>query len=65
METQNTGSPSASRLIESFFGNNKFPKFVSEDAKEELEMKVHSTIQIYQAEEVLRAVANENTTASL
>ena len=52
-------------LLKVFFGNDKLPKFVSEDAKEEIEMKVHGTIQIYQADEVLRVVANEDTTASL
>ena len=43
----------------------KLPESMSEDEKEELEMKAHSAIQLCQADEVLREVADEDTVAGL
>ena len=38
---------------------------MSEDEKEELEMKAYSVIQLYLADEVLQEVADEDTAAGL
>ena len=54
-------------LLKVLSGKDKLPKSMSDDEKEELEMKAHSVcvIQLCLADKVLREVANEDTTAGL
>jgi len=52
-------------LLKVLSGKGKLPESMSEDEKEELEMKAHSAIQLYLADEVLRKVADEDTVAGL
>ena len=65
MESQNAGSLDATRLVEVLSGKDKLMESISEDEKEELEMKAHNIIQFYLADEVLREVADEDTAAGL
>ena len=67
MESQNAGSLGATRLVAPrvLSGKHKLPEFMSEDEKEELEMKAHNAIQFCVADEVLQEVADEDTTAGL
>ena len=52
-------------LLKVLSGKGKLPESMSEDEKEELEMKAHSAIQLCLADEVLREVADEDTAAGL
>ena len=52
-------------LLKILSGKDKLPESMSEDEKEELEMKAHSVIQFCLADEILREVADEDTTAGL
>ena len=72
MESQNAGSLVKMRallvqqgLLKVLSGKDKLLESMSNDEKEELEMKAHSAIQLYLADEVLREVADEDTAASL
>ncbi|ONK81043.1 uncharacterized protein A4U43_C01F24620 [Asparagus officinalis] len=44
---------------------DKLSESIPDDEKEELKMKAHSVIQLYLADQVLREVANEDTTTGL
>ena len=48
-------------LLKVLSGKDKLPEFMSDNEKEELEMKVHSVIQLCLTDEVLREVADEDT----
>ena len=72
MESQNAGSLVKMRallvqqgLLKLLSGKSKLSEFMSEDEKEELEMKAHSTIQLCLDDEVLREVADEDIAAGL
>jgi len=52
-------------LLKVLSGKNKLMKSMSEVEKEELEMKVHSAIQLCLDDEVLREVADEDIVADL
>ena len=48
------GSLGGARLIKSLVRKNKLPDFIFEDAKQELEMKAHSIMQLCLADEFCR-----------
>ena len=48
-------------LLKAVFNNDKLPESMSEDEKEELEMKAHSATQLCLDDEVLREVDDEDT----
>ena len=50
-------------LLKVLSGKGKLPESMFEDEKEELEMKGHSAIQLCLADEVLREVTDEDTSA--
>ena len=52
-------------LLKVLFGKIKLSQSMSEDEKQELEMKAYSAIQFCLAEEVLRKVADEDIAAYL
>ena len=52
-------------LLKVLSGKNKLMESMSEDEKEELEMKVHSVIQLCLDDEVSRQVADEDIVADL
>ena len=52
-------------LLKVLSGKDKLPKFMSEDEKEEPELKAHSAIQLFLADKVLREVADEDTDVGL
>ena len=52
-------------LLKVLSGKDKLPEFMSDDVKEELEMKGHSAIQLCLDDEVLQEVADEDIAAGL
>ena len=52
-------------LLKVLSSKDKLPKSMSDEEKEELEMKAHNFIQLCLADEVLQEVADEDTVVSL
>ena len=52
-------------LLKVLSGKDKLPESISEDEKEELEIKAHSAIQLCLADKVLREVTDEDTAGGL
>ena len=65
MQSQNTSTLGVASLLKVLYNKDKLLESMSKDEKKELEMKVHSAIQVCLADEVLREVANKDTVVGL